>query len=137
MHQRSLHHSRISPCGRYVISSHFLLPFSLLYGECGNFFTATWLNFSDNFPKEAALKSATNLWLYSRMTPASFFVSLCSSDKFQTKYHTRNGILNIKESEILIKISSALKINFVTNFFLLLLFWLAFCMLINAKIMFS
>lgn len=123
MHQRSLHHSRISPCGRYAIPSHLLLPFSLLYGECGNFLLRLdWiLATTRDFRKEAALKSATNLWLYSRMTPVFF---LCQSlqqwhiSNGGGKYHTKNWILNIKESQIFKEISNALKMSFFffTNF---------------------
>lgn len=85
MHQRSLYHSPISPRGRYVIPSHLILPLSLLYRECGNFLLRLdWILVTTrDFRKETALESATNLWLYFRMTPASFFVNLCSSDKFQ------------------------------------------------------
>lgn len=142
MHQRSLHHSRISPCGRYAIPSHLLLPFSLLYGECGILLLRLdWiLATTRDFRKEAALKSATNLWLLFLHDPSVF---LCQSlqqwhiSNGGGKYHTKNWILNIKESEIFKEIFNALKMSF----FLLIslpLFWgfVSLFMLINAKIMF-
>lgn len=129
----------------YAIPSHLLLPFSLLYGECGNFLLRLdWiLATTRDFRKEAALKSATNLWLYSRMTPVFF---LCQSlQQWQIsngggKYHTKNWILNIKESQIFKEISNALKMSFVFIFLLISLpligGFVSLWMLINAKIMF-
>lgn len=108
----------------YAIPSHLLLPFSLLYWECSNFLLRLDLILATtrDFRKEAALKSATNLWLYSRMTPVFF---LCQSlqqwhiSNGGGKYHTKNWILNIKESQIFKEISNALKMSFFfffTNF---------------------
>lgn len=132
----------------YAIPSHLLLPFSLLYWECGNFLLRLdWILATiRDFHKEAALKSATNLWLYSRMTPVSFFVSLCSRDTFQMAV---GNIILKTEFWILKRVRFSKKFPMhwkwvVFCFFFLLislpLFFfgggVSLCMLINAKIMF-
>lgn len=122
----------------YAIPSHLLLPFSLLYWECGNFLLRLdWiLATTRDFRKEAALKSATNLWLYSRMTPASFFVSLRSSDTFQMAVGNiilKTGFWILKR----VRFSKKFPIfSIFTNSLPLLGGFVSLCMLINAKIMF-
>lgn len=128
----------------YAIPSHLLLPFSLLYWECSIFLLRLDLILATtrDFRKEAALKSATNLWLYSRMTPVSFFVSLCSRDTFQMAV---GNIILKTEFWILKRVRFSKKFpmhwKWVFFFFLLISLpliggFVSLCMLINAKKMF-